>query len=93
MTSDVLPDLRRLIREEVQSLRSAELAVVHISEIVPVKSSELVGPRPDGVQLVTVFAAALSHNAPAPEAAQELIRFLASAGASRVIKANGMEPG
>ena len=28
MSSDVLPDLRRLIREEVQGLRAAELAVV-----------------------------------------------------------------
>jgi molybdate transport system substrate-binding protein len=71
----------------------AELAIQQISEIVPVKGAELAGPLPDGVQLTTVFAAALSPNAPEPAAAQELIRFLASPAAADVIRQNGMEPG
>ncbi|HKA80738.1 MAG TPA: substrate-binding domain-containing protein, partial [Xanthobacteraceae bacterium] len=61
--------------------------------IVPVTGAELVGPLPDAVQLTTIFAAAVGTNAPAPAAAQELIRFLASPEAAGVIKATGMEPG
>ena len=71
----------------------AELAIQQISEIVPVTGAALVGPLPDAVQLTTIFAAAVGTNAPAPAAAQELIRFLASPAAADVIKATGMEPG
>jgi len=71
----------------------AELAIQQISEIVPVQGAELVGPFPDPVQLTTVFAAAIGSTAPAPDGAKELIAFLASPEAARMIRANGMEPG
>jgi molybdate transport system substrate-binding protein len=71
----------------------AELAIQQISEILPVKGAELVGPLPNEVQLVTVFAAAIGTHAEAPGAAEELIAFLASPDAARIIAASGMEPG
>jgi molybdate transport system substrate-binding protein len=71
----------------------AELAIQQISEILPVKGAELVGPLPNEVQLITVFAAAIGTHAEAPAAAEELIAFLASPDAARVIAASGMEPG
>jgi molybdate transport system substrate-binding protein len=71
----------------------AELAIQQISEILPVKGAELVGPLPDEVQLITVFAAAIGTRAEAPAAAEGLIAFLASSEAARVIAASGMEPG
>jgi molybdate transport system substrate-binding protein len=71
----------------------AELAIQQISEILPVKGAELVGPLPEGVQLITAFAAAIGANTKARPAAEQLIGFLGSDEARRVIRANGMEPG
>lgn len=71
----------------------AELAIQQISEILPVKGAELVGPLPEGVQLTTAFAAAIGADTKAPAAAHDLIAFLTSDEARRVIRANGMEPG
>jgi len=70
----------------------AELAIQQISEILPVKGAELVGPLPADVQATTVFKAAIGANAPQPAAARELIAFLKSPAAAHVITASGMEP-
>ena len=71
----------------------AELAVQQISEILPVQGAELVGPLPPDIQVITAFAAAIATNAKNPAGAKELIAFLASPTAARVIAANGMQPG
>ena len=71
----------------------AEIAIQQISEIVPVKGAELVGPLPGELQLTTVFAAAIGTNADQPASARELVAFLTSPDARRVIAANGMEAG
>jgi molybdate transport system substrate-binding protein len=70
----------------------AELAIQQISEILPVKGAELVGPLPPGVQVTTVFKAAIGANAGEPAAARELIAFLKSREGAQVIAATGMEP-
>jgi molybdate transport system substrate-binding protein len=70
----------------------AELAIQQISEILPVKGAELVGPLPAGVQVTTVFKAAIGTSAGEPAAAQELIAFLKSPEGAQVIAATGMEP-
>jgi molybdate transport system substrate-binding protein len=70
----------------------AELAIQQISEILPVKGAELVGPLPPGVQVTTVFKAAIGANAGEPAAARELIAFLKSREGAHVIAATGMEP-
>jgi molybdate transport system substrate-binding protein len=70
----------------------AELAIQQISEILPVKGAELVGPLPPGVQVTTVFKAAIGTNAGELAAAQELIAFLKSREGAQLIAAAGMEP-
>src|SRR5262249_10069925 len=70
-----------------------ELAIQQISEIVPVKGVELVGPLPPGLQLTTVFAAGIGSETREQVAAKEFIKFLASPDAAAVIKTTGMEPG
>jgi molybdate transport system substrate-binding protein len=69
-----------------------ELGIQQVSEIVPVKGAELAGLFPEELQNVTTFAAAVCTNAPEPDAAAGLLRFLKSPAAVRVIEANGMEP-
>jgi molybdate transport system substrate-binding protein len=78
---------------EIVARGEAELAIQQISEIVPVKGAELVGPLPPGVQVTTRFVAAIGANSQGPAAAKALIDFLGSADAVRVIKANGMDAG
>jgi molybdate transport system substrate-binding protein len=78
---------------EIVARGEAEIAIQQISEIVPVKGADLVGPLPPEVQVTTVFVAAIGANSPEPAGAQELIAFLTSPDAKRVIAANGMEAG
>jgi molybdate transport system substrate-binding protein len=64
------------------------------SDIVsePTPGVELVGPLPPEIQSYVVFAGAVATNSRAPEAAQELMKFLTGATAAPVIRAQGMEP-
>jgi molybdate transport system substrate-binding protein len=78
---------------EIVARGEAEIAIQQISEIVPVKGADLVGPLPPEVQVTTVFVAAIGANSTEPTGAQALIDFLTSAAARRVITTNGMEAG
>ena len=78
---------------EIVARGEAELAVQQISEIVPVEGAELVGPFPPGIQVMTVFAAATTAVSRQPAAAKQLIAFLTSPTAAKVITASGMEAG
>ena len=78
---------------EAVSRGEAELGFTQASEILHVTGAEFAGPFPPGVQVHTVFPAAVGTSAREPAAAQALIRFLTSPATAPVIKANGMEPG
>jgi molybdate transport system substrate-binding protein len=69
----------------------ADFGITLVSEILPVKSLELLGPFPDAFQGYVRFSAAVSANAKNPEAANELIKFLAGPDAMASIKARGMQ--
>jgi molybdate transport system substrate-binding protein len=70
----------------------AELGVHQISEIMPVKGVELVGPLPGDLQNYTVYAAGVSATSKNSDAAAALIKLLSGADAAAVLKAKGMEP-
>jgi molybdate transport system substrate-binding protein len=69
----------------------ADFGITLVSEILPVKSLELLGPFPDEFQGYVRFSAAVSANAKNPEAASALIKYLAGADALPSIKARGMQ--
>lgn len=69
----------------------ADFGLTLISEILPVKGIELLGPFPDEFQGYVRFAAAVSANAKNSEAANALIKFLAGPDALASIKARGMQ--
>src|SRR5580692_4571721 len=69
----------------------ADFGITLVSEILPVKGIELLGPFPDAFQGYVRFSAAVSAGAKNPEAADALIRFLAGPDALASIKARGME--
>ena len=69
----------------------AEIGFHQLSELLPVKGIDIIGPLPPDVQMMTVFCAGLSANAKNVEGANALIHFLTTPKAVAVIKAKGME--
>jgi molybdate transport system substrate-binding protein len=63
-----------------------------MSELKPVAGITIVGPIPDEVQKVTVFAAGVVTASQHKESAQALIRFLASPNVCPVIVESSLEP-
>lgn len=70
----------------------ADIAVMLVSEILPVKGVEVAAPVPAEIQDASVFSAAVVKGAKEAEAAKHLIDFLASERASAPIRHSGMEP-
>lgn len=70
----------------------AEIGFQQISELLPVKGIDVVGPLPPGAQRVTFFAAGIPVTAKNPEAAKRLIQWLASPAAYAAIRKSGLEP-
>jgi molybdate transport system substrate-binding protein len=71
----------------------AEIGFHQLSELMPVKGIDIVGPLPAELQFITVFSGALHHDAQEPPAAQALIQFLIAPAAGASIKRFGLEPG
>ena len=70
----------------------AELGFQQISELLPVHGIDYVGPLPQEVQRVTVFAAGVATAARDARAARALIAFLASPAVEPAIRTSGLEP-
>jgi molybdate transport system substrate-binding protein len=71
----------------------AELGVLPVSEILPVKGVELLGPFPAALQGYVVMEAGVGTAAKDQAAAAALVKFLKSPEHFSVIKQKGMEPG
>lgn len=69
----------------------ADFGITLVSEILPVKGIELLGPFPDEFQGYVRFSAAVSANTRNSAAASALIKFLAGPDAAASIKARGMQ--
>ena len=70
----------------------AEIGFQQIGELLPVAGIDHVGPLPPEVQKVTVFSAGVAVGAKEPDAAQALIKFLASPAAAPAVTKSGLEP-
>jgi molybdate transport system substrate-binding protein len=93
--AEMAPKSRRILSERVAAVVArgeAEIGFQQISEIIGIKGAELVGPLPAEVQQVTVFSAGVLTNARQPDAAAELIRFLASPDAAETVASTGLDP-
>jgi molybdate transport system substrate-binding protein len=71
---------------------ATEIGLTQASEVGLVPEAELAGRLPAEIQHFTVFPAAISASAKAPDAARALLKFLASPDALRVMQAKGLEP-
>lgn len=70
----------------------ADLAVQQISELKQVDGIEVVGPIPHDLQTPAVFSAGRMANAKQGEAADRLLRYLASPEVVPVLRQSGLEP-
>jgi molybdate transport system substrate-binding protein len=68
-----------------------ELVLTLISEIVPQRGLELIGPFPAKYQNYVTFTAGISPNSKNSEAAKALIQFLTSSAATPTFKSKGMD--
>jgi molybdate transport system substrate-binding protein len=77
---------------EVAARGEAEIAVQQISELKAVAGIDIVGPLPDGVQKISVFAAGIFRAARNPGGAEKLIGFLVDPRLEPVAVGTGLEP-
>ena len=63
-----------------------------ISELKAVAGIDIVGPLPDEVQKISVFAAGIFRAARNPGGAEKLIAFLADPRLAPVVTGTGLEP-
>lgn len=70
----------------------ADLAVQQISELKQVEGIEVVGPIPHDLQTPAVFSAGRMTNAENADAADRLLRYLASPEVVPVLRQSGLEP-
>jgi len=70
----------------------AEIGFHQLSELVPVKGVDIVGPLPAEIQQITVFSGALHSTAKELDAAMALAKFLVSPAAVDILKKHGLEP-
>jgi molybdate transport system substrate-binding protein len=70
----------------------AELAVQQKPELMHIAGTEIVGPLPGDLNMVTVFAAGVWMDSKKGEAANALVKFLHSPEAAAVFKARGLDP-
>jgi molybdate transport system substrate-binding protein len=70
----------------------AEIGFQQVSELLPVKGIEIVGPLPEGAQRVTIFSAGLTTAAAHSQAAKALIEYLASPAIFSTLRKDGLEP-
>jgi molybdate transport system substrate-binding protein len=69
-----------------------ELGFQQLSELMHLEGIEVLGAMPAPLQIETTFAAAVGAAARQPEAAGELIAFLASSAAAEEKRRQGMQP-
>lgn len=70
----------------------SDLAVQQISELKQVAGIEIIGPVPHDLQSPAVFSAGRMTNAAHAEAADRLLRYLASPEVVPVLRESGLEP-
>lgn len=86
---------RKIFSERVGAVVArgdAEIGFQQVSELLPFKELDYVGPLPDEVQQTIFFSAGLAMGAREPDVARHLIQFLASPAAASIVRSTGMDP-
>jgi molybdate transport system substrate-binding protein len=71
----------------------ADIGFHQLSELIPVKGIQIVGPLPAGLQHITVFSGAIHGDAKEPDAGRALIAFLTTPTVGQGFRKHGLDPG
>jgi molybdate transport system substrate-binding protein len=93
LKAKIVPPIPDLPIGEMVARGDAEIGFQQVSELLPVKGIDYLGPLPADIQEVTVFSAAVHKAAGPTAAAQALLKYLTAPEAAPVIRKTGMEPG
>jgi len=77
---------------EMLARGEAEIGFQQVSELLPVRGIEYLGPLPSDIQHFSIFSAGRHVGSKEPEAAQALIDFIEAPSAAPIIRKSGMEP-
>jgi molybdate transport system substrate-binding protein len=78
---------------EVVARGEAEIGFQQVSELIPVKGIQYLGPLPAEIQNITVFSGGIHSGTKEADAATALVKFLTAPPATATIKKHGLEPG
>jgi molybdate transport system substrate-binding protein len=93
LKSKIVPPRPNVPIGEVVASGDAEIGFQQVSELLPVKGIDYLGPLPPDIQEITVFSAGVHKSAGAADAGRALLKFLTAPDAAPIIKKTGMEPG
>lgn len=89
-------DKARMIPAEpvgaVVARKQAQLGFQQLSELKPVKGIDIVGLIPDQAQQMTLYSGAVTRDSQQPEAARDLLDYMASRPAAAAIEHSGLKP-
>ena len=77
---------------ELVAKGEADMAVQQISELLPVKGAEFVGPFPAELQHYTLFSGGVAAASPDRDAASAFLGVFVTPVATVLLQANGLEP-
>jgi len=77
---------------EVVARGDAEIGFHQVSELLPVKGIQFLGPLPAELQNITVYTGGV-HTGTKEAAAGELVKFLTTPAVAPTLKKHGLEPG
>lgn len=70
----------------------AEIGFQQMSELLPIRGIDIVGPLPSEVQKITVYSGGIIVGSEHPQIAAQFLKFLASPEAAQDIESTGLRP-
>jgi molybdate transport system substrate-binding protein len=71
----------------------ADIGFHQLSELIPVKGIQIVGPLPPDLQHITVFSGGIHSAAKEPDAGRALTEFLTTPAVGQSFRKHGLDPG
>jgi len=93
LKAKIVPPVPNVPIGEIVARGDAEIGFQQVSELLPVKGIDYLGPLPADINEITVFSAAVHKGAGPTDAARALLKYLTAPEAAPIIRKTGMEPG
>jgi len=68
------------------------LGFQQLAELIHLEGIDVIGPLPDGIQIITTFSGGVCTASSQAEAVRQMLEFMASGEATEAKRRNGMEP-